>query len=185
MASEVKPDLVNLSNLLIAGCLPAIKRRLGVPVLITLQGDDLFLNQLVEPFKSRALAELRRLAAEADGFIVFSEYYADYMSQWLGVSRDRFHIVRMGIQTEDFLDADESVSQRPRAVGYLARLCPEKGLHVLVDAFMQLRAMPGTEDVRLHVAGWLSKQDREFVDEQWRKLRTVGLHAAFHYAGRG
>jgi glycosyltransferase involved in cell wall biosynthesis len=183
LATEVKPELVNLSNLLIAGCVPAIKRRLGVPVLITLQGDDLFLNQLVEPFKSQALTELRRLAAEADGFIVFSQYYADYMSEWLGVPPERFHIVRMGIQTEGFLGAVESVLQRPSTVGYLARLCPEKGLHVLVDAFIQLRAMPGTEDARLRVAGWLSKQDRKFVEEQWNKLRAAGLGAAFDYAG--
>lgn len=183
LASEVKPELVNLSNLLIAGCVPAIKRQLGIPALITLQGDDLFLNQLIEPYKGQALAELRRLATEADGFIVFSQYYADYMSQWLEVPRERFHIVRMGIRTENFLGADEIALERPPTVGYLARLCPEKGLHVLVDAFIQLRAMPGMEEIELHVAGWLSKQDREFVEEQWSKLRAVGLGEAFVYSG--
>src|SRR5262249_52879117 len=40
LADEIRPDLVNLSNMLIAGCVPELKRRLRAPVLITLQGDD-------------------------------------------------------------------------------------------------------------------------------------------------
>ena len=83
---DIRPDLVNLSNILIAGCVPEIKRRLGVPVLITLQGDDLFLDGLVEPFKSQALAEIRRLVADVDGYIVSTRYYADYMSEYLGAA---------------------------------------------------------------------------------------------------
>ena len=35
---------------------------------------------------------------------------------------------------------------RPPTVGYLARICPAKGLHVLVDAFLRLRRMPGAEN---------------------------------------
>ena len=39
---EAKPDVVLLTNVLLSGMVPAIKEALGVPVLVTLQGDDIF-----------------------------------------------------------------------------------------------------------------------------------------------
>ena len=46
LAKEVKPDVINLSNLLTAGFVPALKRELGVPIVVTLQGDDVFIDAL-------------------------------------------------------------------------------------------------------------------------------------------
>jgi len=66
-------------------------------------------------------------------------------------------------------------------VGYLARICPHKGFHILVDAFLRLRAMPGTERARLHVAGWLGRSDRAFFEQQRRKLAAAGAIEAFEH----
>ncbi len=46
LASDVQPNLVVLTNMLIGGCIPELKRTLRVPVLVTLQGDDAFLEYL-------------------------------------------------------------------------------------------------------------------------------------------
>ena len=46
ITDTLRPDLVNLTNLLIAGFVPALKRRRDVPVVVTLQGDDVFLDTL-------------------------------------------------------------------------------------------------------------------------------------------
>jgi glycosyltransferase involved in cell wall biosynthesis len=184
LAHHVKADLVNLSNLLIAGCVPAIKRQLKVPVLVTLQGDDLFLEELPEPYQGRARDELQRLAAEVDGFMVFSRYYAEYMAEQLQVPLDRFHIVPLGIKTDDFAALDRArATGHPPSVGYLARLCQAKGLHLLSDAFIQLRTLPGTEDARLEIAGWLPPTEQAFVESQFAKLRSAGLGDAFRYWG--
>ncbi|HQU42647.1 MAG: hexosyltransferase [Planctomycetia bacterium 21-64-5] len=184
LGRHVKPQLVNLSNLLIAGCVPAIKRELKVPVLVTLQGDDLFLEELPEPFQSRARDELRRLAAEVDGFMVFSRYYAEYMADQLQVPLERFHIVPLGIQTTDYQALDRvRAAGHPPTIGYLARLCQAKGLHVLAEAYLRLRTLPGTEQARLEVAGWLPPTDREFVEAEFAKLRAAGAGDDFRYWG--
>ena len=192
LARSVKPQLVNLSNMLIAGCVPDLKDALGAPVLVTLQGDDLFLDELTEPYRSDALAEIRRLVSHVDGFIVFSRYYADFMSQYLAISPDRFRIVPMGVDAGVFqnhqLDGgncrpvSDSVVDRPATIGYLARLCPAKGLHVLVDAFIRLRRQHG-RGARLNIAGWLSEGDRAYAEREFAKLRSAGLGGDFHYAG--
>ena len=49
LADEIRPDVVVFSNALLSGIIPEIKRRLNVPVLVTLQGDDIFLDALPVP----------------------------------------------------------------------------------------------------------------------------------------
>ena len=49
-----RPDLVQLTNSMFLGLAREIKRRLGVPILCTLQGEDIFLEELPEPYRSQA-----------------------------------------------------------------------------------------------------------------------------------
>jgi glycosyltransferase involved in cell wall biosynthesis len=177
-----RPHLVNLSNMLIAGCVPAIKEELGVPVLVTLQGDDIFWNSLVEPYKQQVFAELRRLIAEIDGFIVFSRYYAETMGEMLGIPQERFRIVQMGVDLRGF-EQYNAPDIRPPTVGYLARLAPEKGLHQLVDAFLLLKQMPQMESARLRIAGWLGKDNSCYAEAQFKRLRDAHGDACFEYLG--
>lgn len=185
---DVRPRIVTLSNMLIAGCVPEIKRRLNVPVLVTLQGDDIFLNELPEPFREQALIEIRRLVAQVDGFLVFSQFYADLMGQLFQIPPEKFHIVPMGVELRDLAVVKsqalaERPVDRPPTIGFLARLAPEKGLHHLVEAFIQLRQRPGMEEARLLVAGWLGESNRKYAEREFDRLRQAGLEAAFHYAG--
>jgi glycosyltransferase involved in cell wall biosynthesis len=191
LRDEVQPDLLLLSNMLIAGAAPALKEEISAPLLVTLQGDDIFLDDLQEPYKSQALDEIRSKVQYIDGFLAHSNYYAEHMADYFRIPREKIHLVPLGIDTQGFakrpdspLAADnDSSKRRPPTVGYLARLAPEKGLHVLVDAFLDLRRRPGTEHARLHLAGWLGEPNRSYVEEQFEKLRGAGLGDAFHYAG--
>jgi glycosyltransferase involved in cell wall biosynthesis len=192
LAGEVRPHLLLMSNVLIAGAAPTLKEKLGVPILVTLQGDDIFLDDLIEPYKSQALAEIRRLAESVDGFLAHSRYYADAMAEYLNIPREKIHLVPLGIDTGDFAapatDRPGSVSDaadknRPTTIGYLARLAPPKGLHVLVDAYLELRRRPGMDRVRLNVAGWLGGSLRPYAGEQFEKIRRAGYANDFHYAG--
>ncbi|MGL5098277.1 MAG: glycosyltransferase family 4 protein, partial [Planctomycetia bacterium] len=179
-----RPDLINFSNILIGGCIPALKRELGVPIVVTLQGDDLFLDDLVEPHKSQALAEIRRIGESVDAYVTFSRFYADAMAIFLGLPRERFHIVPLGLDPRDFQGAPPPLADdRPPTLGYLARICPAKGFHLLVDAFLDLKRRPDGTKVKLRCAGWLGANDMEFFEEQKRKIRDAGHESDFHYAG--
>lgn len=189
LRDEQRPDLINLTNLLIAGCVPALKEQLGVPVLVTLQGDDAFLEYLPQNYRDRALEQIRRLADQVDGFIVFSRYYADFMADYFRLPREKLHQVPLGINVQDFADSagDAALAlpapNAPRTIGYLARLTPEKGLHILVDAFLHLRQDPGMADVNLLLAGWLGPDHETFVRQQFERLDQAGLHDAYRYLG--
>jgi glycosyltransferase involved in cell wall biosynthesis len=186
LAHEVKPDIIILTNILIAGFVPELKRMVGTPVLVTLQGDDIFLRDLPAPYQAQALAEIQRLGKQIDGFITHSQFYADFMSSYLQLPSEKFRVMPLGIDLEGLADVESSgTSAEPggRTIGYLARLAPEKGLHLLVDAFLQLRQRPDMQDVRLAIAGWLGDHHRAYADEQFQRLREAGLGEAFEYVG--
>jgi glycosyltransferase involved in cell wall biosynthesis len=181
LSGHARPQLIVLSNVLIAGCAPELKQALGVPVLVTLQGDDIFLDSLEPPYKQQAFDEIRRLVQHIDGFVVFNRYYADFMSHYLGIPPGKIRKIPLGIDVSGF--PEPAPVERPPTVGFLARLSPEKGLHRLIDAFLLLRRRRGMEDARLHVAGWQGESNRKYAQEQFHRLTSAAVEGALYHAG--
>ncbi|MCA9128480.1 MAG: glycosyltransferase family 4 protein [Planctomycetales bacterium] len=179
------PELLVFSNLLIAGCIDELKRRMNRPVVVVLQGDDIFCDSLPEPYRGQALVELRRLAKQVDMFIVHSRDYGLRMQQMLQFDEDRLQVSPLSIDTADFSSAPWGPPSEPRAptIGYLARLAPEKGLHLLVDAFIEIHRSGLHGDTRLAIAGWLGKQHEEYWAKQQEKLTSAGLDSQVTYHG--
>ena len=178
---DLRPELVQLPNSMFAGLAEPLKRRLGGPVLCAVQGEEIFLDRLVEPYRSQAREELRKRAADVDGFLSPSAVYADYMAGYLGVARDRFHVVPLGLRLEGHGPPPEEREPGPFRIGFLARICPEKGLHVAAGALRLLAERLGPEAVRLEAAGWLGPADRAYFEEVRKGLEADGL--AFEYRG--
>ncbi|MFQ5629232.1 MAG: glycosyltransferase family 4 protein, partial [bacterium] len=155
LKNEYKPDIIQLTNSMFVGMAHQIKADLDVPLICAMQGEDIFLENFVEPYKSEVLDLLRLRAQEIDGFIATSQYYADFMSDYLNVPKDKIHIVRLGINTEGHGLAEQLVRENNFVVGYLARICPEKGLHLLVEALQHLLENESRGHVKLKVAGYL------------------------------
>ena len=178
-----EPDLVQLTNAMFLGIGAAIRKNLGVPVVSGLTGEDLFLNELPPPFRQQVETEMSRQAARIDGFIATSFYYADTMRSFLGVEADRMFVVPLGINLEEFSARQEPSPDGEVTLGYLARICPEKGLHHLVDAFRILRGRPGGERLRLKIAGYLGARDQAYYEEQQAKITRWGLDDAVDFLG--
>lgn len=181
LGEVVKPDLLCLTNLLVGGSIPALKRELGVPVLVTLQGDDVFLDELEEPWRTGVLAEMRKLALVADGFLTFSEHYRSHMGELLGIPEERFHLVPLGVPAGEFDAVMAARRTRPagQTIGYFARLAPEKGFDLAVGAFLELA--PRFPEVRFHAGGWLSEKDRPFHEAQLARIEAAGLSDRFRH----
>lgn len=181
LAAEVKPDVVLLTNALLSGIVPEVKRTLGVPVLVTLQGDDIFLDALPEADRRACLELIRANDAAIDGYIATSRYYADFMAKYLGIARERIHVVYPGINLVGHGPPVRTRTTPPFTIGYFARICPEKGFHHLVDAFIRLRQTPGSPHAKLKAGGWLGENHRAYFDEQVAKLTAAGLTADFEH----
>ena len=183
----VDPKLVIFSNILIGGCIDLVKKQSNIPVLVTLQGDDVFLESLKEPYKTKCIEQIKIIAQQVDGFIVQSEFFRDRMAEYFSIPLDKFFVTPLGIDTTDFESFRRTHELHhpgtPHTIGYLARLAPEKGLHHLVDAFLELKTRPNTEHIRLKIAGWLGPEHQAYADQQFTRLAEAGLEDHYEYLG--
>ena len=134
---EPPPEIISLPYTLLISLAQPIKELLGRPVCCTLQGEDLFLDGLQEPYRDEALALIHANIQHVDAFLAVSEYYADFMTTYLEIPREKIHVVPLGINLEGFgMRAPEASA--PYTVGYFARIAPEKGLQLLFEAYRDL-----------------------------------------------
>jgi glycosyltransferase involved in cell wall biosynthesis len=182
LKEDPRPDVVNIPNSLLIAMAAPLKRELGAPVCCTLQGEELFIDGLIEPYRSRALALIQEQIPTVDRFIAVSDYCECFMSGYLGFDRSRSSVVPLGIK----LDGYEAREPDPKAfrVGYFARIAPEKGLHLLADAYVRFRKRTGDAPVRLEVAGGLSPIYREYLEGVTRTIAEAGYAAEFAYRGQ-
>jgi glycosyltransferase involved in cell wall biosynthesis len=168
-----RPDIICLSNGLLAGMIRRLKRELGVAVVGTLQGEDAFVDALAPNHREEAWRLLSERLAEADGLVAASRYYADQMARRLGFASDRIAVVPNGLSLEGWKVAE--TRPQPPVLGYFARMCTDKGLDRLVDAYLLIRRSGRVPGLRLAVGGGLSPSDQPLVDALQAKLRSAGV----------
>jgi glycosyltransferase involved in cell wall biosynthesis len=167
---------------------------LRVPVISTLSGEDIFLEKLPPPYRDEALAVLRQRAAELDAMIALNDYFAGFMAEYLAVPRERIRVIRPGLNLEGYATvcgagvspakaAGTAAPQGSTVIGYFARVCPEKGLHLLAEAFKLLCADGELPPLRLRAAGYLDEAERPYLEEIQSHLAQCGLAERFEYAG--
>jgi len=165
-------DVVVLSNALLAGLAGAIKRRLGVPVVSLLQDEDGFLDSLPQPYREQAWGLLRRRADDLDALAAVSRYYAENISKRLLLEDNKVVVVYPGIDLAGF-DAFEP-PQVP-TIGYLSRICHDKGADILLEAVIRLKQEAGLRDLKLRLAGGATRADATFVRKLKDRISSSGL----------
>jgi glycosyltransferase involved in cell wall biosynthesis len=177
--AKLKPDLVCFSNSLLCGSLRALRRRYSGPVFCVLQGDDVFLDGLIEPYRREVMSRLSERAAEFDGYIVHSRFYRDYMSSYLNLPIENFLELPLAIDCGNHDGQPKLDVGHPPTVGYFARICPEKGFDLLVESVLRLRN--DIPDIQLRAGGYLGSQNQAFFESVRRKAEPLG--DAFEYIG--
>jgi glycosyltransferase involved in cell wall biosynthesis len=197
LLNDIKPDIVHLSNSMQLGMVRMIRERGGPPVVCQLSGEDLFLEKLPPPHYDRARELLRERVAEVDAFVAINRYYADFMADYLAVDRTRIHVIPHGlnltghsqppalpgVQPANIPHASDLQSNKPRIIGYLARICEDKGLHLLVDACEQLAQQSDLPPFELHAAGYLGDGDRPYLEKVQSRASAGPLAGRFKYIG--
>jgi glycosyltransferase involved in cell wall biosynthesis len=179
---ESPPGVVNLPNSLLIGLAQPIKRALSCPVCCTLQGEDLFLEGLEEVYRKKAIALIRSQIDQVDLFLAVSDYYAGFMSQYLGIASNKIEVVPLGINLAGYPPLDRDRND-VFTIGYFARVCPEKGLHVLCEAYRRLRQRSDFPKARLEAAGYLAPEHLSYLNEIQRQMKDWGLAGEFAYHG--
>jgi glycosyltransferase involved in cell wall biosynthesis len=182
LLDEVRPEVVHLSNSMMLGLARMIGQRCGPPVVCSLSGEDIFLEKLTQPHYEQARELLRERSADINAFVAMNHYFADYMVEYLDIDRQRIHVIPPGLRLEGHGERRPSATG-PKRIGYLARICPDKGLHLLVEACEQLAQRSDLGPFELHAAGYLGAGDRTYLRQLQRRAERGALAGRFHYHG--
>jgi glycosyltransferase involved in cell wall biosynthesis len=182
LKDEPPPDMVNIPNSLLISMAAPIRRTLNRPVVVTMQGEDLFLDGLHEPYRSESLDLIRRMTAGVDLFIAVSEFYVGRMHDFLGIPLEKIAVVPLGINTDGY-DRPRPPKSETFRIGYFARVAPEKGLMELAEAYRVARQEKGLPPSRLEAAGYLGPEHAGYLQGVERQMREWGLGGEFQYHG--
>lgn len=188
---DVKPDLIQLSNVLMVGLVPALREELSLPIICNLAGEDIFLEQVEEPYYSQARALLRERSRDVERFTALNNYFADFMTDYLAIDRAKIDVIPHGLNLEGHATSpaahgrgESAAGQRREVViGYFARVAVEKGLHFLAEAFCLLAARTDLPPLRLKVAGYMSSADHAYFEKVAARIKAAGLADRFEYVG--
>jgi glycosyltransferase involved in cell wall biosynthesis len=173
LRTQPKPDVICLSNALLVGMARKLKSEFGAAVVCMFQGEVDYLDALLPEYRALCWKLLSERAKDVDLFGAASRYFGDLMSQRLGLSPERVKVIYSGINFDGYSDSHTSPVGGP-VLGYFARMCPEKGLDTLVDAYIQLRQRDRIKGLRLRIGGGCSAVDEPFVNSLRQRLSESG-----------
>jgi len=173
LADEAKPDVVHLSNALLLGLARRIKQRMNIPVVCSLQDEDVWVDVMDDKFRNEVWDLMSERGKDVDAFISVSDYYADEIHKRMTVREEQMHTVHIGVDATDY--SPKNIVEKEPVIGYISRMCEENGLAVLVDAFILLRENPEFATVKLKITGGKTGDDIHFIKEQKLKISKAGL----------
>ncbi len=182
LRNQPRPDVLDISNSLLIAIAGPLKAALECPIACTLQGENVFMEGLLEPYRSRAKELIRSQLSHVDAFVAVSDYYAGYMSRYLGIPGAKMHVVPLGVNVDRFTPVPASGSA-PFTIGFLGKIIPEKGLHLLCDAYRELRERGALEGCRVEVAGYLGPEFTAYWQSIERQVKAWGLADEIRYRG--
>jgi glycosyltransferase involved in cell wall biosynthesis len=177
LKTQPKPDVICLSNAMLAGLVRKLKSELNAPVVVMLQGEDAFLDSMPEPVRTEVWRTLAERVAEADLFIAPSRYFGDLMAMRLNLPKEKVKVVFNGINLEGYRTTSnvQHPTSNNQTLGFFARMCKEKGLDVLVEAFILIKQRGKVPALKLRIGGGCGPGDEPFVNELKQRLQTAGV----------
>lgn len=169
----LKPDIVHLSNALLLGLVSKIKKELDIPVVCTLQDEDVWIDAMRPEYVDRLWKLMSEKALEVDAFFPVSHYFSGIMKEKMNLPDEKLKMVYVGIDTSEYSPGNPDYNYP--VIGYLSRLNEENGFGLVVDAFIRLKKQEKYKHVSLKATGGKTGDDELYVKKQIKKLKKNGV----------
>lgn len=204
LKTQLRPDVVLLSNALLVGFTRKLKAELGCKVVCNLQGEDAYLDSMPSPLREQVWSLLAERCRDCDLFLAPSRYFGDTMAKRLGLPAEKVKVVFNGISLDGYgtnqcsvignqsegvrapgasaLNTEHCPLNAAPTLGYFARMCRDKGLDLLVETFIELKRRGTVPGLKLKVGGGCGPGDEPFVAQLKAHLRRAGCYddVSFH-----
>ncbi|MBN1819759.1 MAG: glycosyltransferase family 4 protein [Prolixibacteraceae bacterium] len=187
IAEHCKPDIIHISNALLLGLAHQIKEKVKVPVVCSLQDEDVWVDAMEPVFQKQIWILMHEKSKDVDAFISVSNFFADIMKEKMSLPDEKVHSIYLGVDYEDYTYIN--AAEKPRNVGYLSRMNHENGFDIVVNAFIELKKNPEFGDVNLVVTGGSTGDDTKYIRELKKRIKRNRLepHVEFYpeFEGEG
>jgi len=174
-----KPDVVHLSNALLLGLAHKIKNELGIPVVCSLQDEDVWVDAMYPHYRQKVWDMMAEKACDVDAFIAASSFFAGVMKQKMQIPHEKTHNIYVGLNPDNYTCHQPDIKNP--VIGYLSRLNKDNGFEILIDAFILLHQNTALKNVKLRAGGGSTGDDRKFIKAQIQKLKNCNLHHHFEF----
>jgi len=168
-----KPDVVHISNALLLGLAKKVRDEVNVPVICSLQDEDVWVDAMHEDHRGKIWQLLAEKAKDVDAFIAVSDFFAGVMQKRMAIPDHKLHVLHVGVNPMAYTYSKPAAD--PQAIGFLSRMNDENGFEILIDAFIRLKENPAFRNLKLKATGGMTGDDTRFINHQLQKLKQKDI----------
>jgi glycosyltransferase involved in cell wall biosynthesis len=162
-----KPDIIHLSTTLLIGVAKAVKQRVDIPVVCSLQDEEIWIDSLRGDYRNEAWQGIISNIMYVDRFVTTSEFYKKAITARIPQITD-VDVIYPGVDVSMY--SSDRYPANP-VIGFFYRMNRENGLDILAEAFVILKKRGTVKNLKLKVAGGYTSADRRFLKEVKKTLR--------------
>ncbi|MEA1877448.1 MAG: glycosyltransferase family 4 protein [Bacteroidota bacterium] len=205
IGDNCNPDIIHLSNALLNGIAPKLKQVLNVPIVCSLQDEDVWIDPMEEKFQMRSWGLMEENSEYIDAYISVSDYYSKLVREKMNIPKEKLFTLHLGVDPEEYespsphastlrlrsgtaplsdrnfeppnpRDPESRVpSPKSRNIGFISRMCHGNGVDIMINAYVLLKNMDGFDDVKLIMTGGSTGDDKEILKAIRKTINTSGL----------
>ena len=156
---DEKPDVIQLSSSLLLGIAKKMKQETGIPVVCSLQDEEVWIDSLKGEFADRAWQAVSANAKYVDRFVTTSYYYRQIVQERLP-KLGTVDVIYPGIDVAKY-QSDEYPADP--TIGFFYRMNEMDGLDILADAFVLLKQRGTVPRLKLRIGGGYMSPDKKLV----------------------
>ena len=154
-----KPDIIHLSSSLIIGIAKAIRQKMDIPIVCSLQDEEVWINTLNINYINAAWKGITDNIHYINCFVTSSEFYKKIVLEKFSQIKE-IEVIYPGVDTNKYLSSD--YPQNP-TIGFFYRMNRENGLDILAEAFVILKKENCIPNLKLKIGGGYTGKDKGFL----------------------
>ncbi|MCL2683044.1 MAG: glycosyltransferase family 4 protein [Bacteroidales bacterium] len=160
-----RPDIIHLSTSMLIGIAKAIKNKINIPIVCSLQDEEIWLDSLEKQEAREAWDAIGQNVVYIDRFVASSEFYKSVSFEKIPAIKE-IDVVFPGVNIETYQSSDYP---KDPTIGFYYRMNYENGLDILAQAFVNLKKENSISNLKLKIGGGYTRENKKFVNH----IRTI------------
>jgi glycosyltransferase involved in cell wall biosynthesis len=170
------------------GIAKAIKSQIDIPVVCSLQDEEIWLDGLESRYANEAWNTIGENSKYIDRFITSSEFYKSFVFSKIPIIKE-IEVVNPGVNIEKYKSPNYP---KDPTIGFYYRMNYENGLDILAQSFVNLKKKNVIPNLKLKIGGGYSRANRKFIkyicsilqpfrnDVIWSEHYSLNEHTTFY-----